>query len=65
MIKNAIDKFIGYFCKIVIKVPDQERANVITGFIVDVDHDIGKIKIESKDGFKNVEIKSIIAIKPK
>ena len=65
MIENTIDRFIGNFCKIVIKDLNDERARVLTGFIMDVDHEKGTVKIETKQGFNYVDIAKIIAIKPK
>ena len=65
MIENIIDKFIGNFCKIVIKVPNDEKARVVTGFIIDVDRESGIVKIETKKGLNSIDIKKIVAIKPK
>jgi len=38
---------------------------VVTGIVKDIDHDEGFITIESKQGLGILNIKSIVAIKPK
>ena len=60
-----MDKLIGKYCKIVTKEPGEEKANVVTGIVKDIDHDEGFITIESKQGLGILNIKSILAIKPK
>ena len=62
---RCVDKLIGKYCKIVTKEPGEEKANVVTGIVKDVDHDEGFITIESKQGLGILNIKSILAIKPK
>ena len=62
---RCVDKLIGKYCKIVAKEPGEEKAGVVTGIIKDIDHDEGFITIESKQGLGILNIKSILAIKPK
>jgi len=62
---RCVDKLIGKYCKIVTKEPGEEKANVVTGIVKDVDHDEGFMTIESKQGLGILNIKSILAIKPK
>ena len=62
---NIIDKCIGKYCKIVTKEPGEEKANVVTGIIKDIDHDEGFVTIESNQGVNCLNIKTIVAIKPK
>ena len=65
MAENILNKCVGRYCKIVTKEPGEEKANVITGIIKDIDHDGGFITIESKQGLGMLNIKTILAIKPK
>ena len=62
---NIMDRCIGRYCKIVTKKPGEEKASVVTGIVKDIDHDEGFITVESNQGFGILNIKSIIAIKPK
>lgn len=62
---NIIDKCIGKYCKIVTKEPGDEKANVVTGIIKDIDHDEGFVTIESNQGINCLNIKTIVAIKPR
>ena len=62
---NIMNRCIGKYCKIVTKEPGEEKANVVTGIVKDIDHDEGFITIESKEGTGMLNIKSIIAIKPR
>lgn len=62
---NIIDKCIGKYCKIVTKEPGDEKANVVTGIIKDIDHDEGFVTIESNQGVNCLNIKTIVAIKPR
>ena len=62
---NIIDRCIGKYCKIVTKEPGEEKANVVTGIIKDIDHDEGFVTIESNQGVNCLNIKTIVAIKPK
>ncbi|UCD13277.1 MAG: hypothetical protein JSW60_06885 [Thermoplasmatales archaeon] len=65
MARNIMDKCIGKYCKVVTKEPGEERANVTSGIIKGIDHDGGFITIESKQGLGILNIKAIVAIKPK
>ena len=62
---NIMNRCIGKYCKIVTKEPGEEKANVVTGIVKDIDHDEGFITIESKQGVGLVNIKTVIAIKPR
>jgi len=62
---KCVDKMIGKYCKIITKEPGEERANVVTGIVNDVDHESGFIMIESEQGVGCLSIKTIVAIKPK
>ena len=44
---KCVDKMIGKYCKIITKEPGEERANVVTGIVNDVDHESELIMIES------------------
>ncbi len=37
MVKRYMEKLVGKYCKIVTKEPGEERANVVTGILEDVD----------------------------
>ncbi|MCK5261551.1 MAG: hypothetical protein KAJ44_05180 [Thermoplasmatales archaeon] len=65
MTRNIMDRCIGRYCKIVTKEPGEEKAIVVTGIVKDIDHDGGFITIESKQGLGMLNIKTIVAIKPK
>ena len=65
MRKNTIDRFIGKYYKIVTKESGEERANVVVGTVKDVDHNDGFLLIESNQGTSCLNIKTIVAIKPK
>ena len=60
-----MDRFIGKYCKIVTKESGEERANVVVGTVKDVDHNDGFLMIESNRGPCCLNIKTIVAIKPK
>ena len=62
---KCVDKLIGKYCKIVTKEPGVKKATVVTGIVNEVDHEAGFIMIESSQGVGCLNIKSIIAIKPK
>ena len=62
---NIMNRCIGKYCKIVTKEPGEDKACVVTGIVKDIDHDGGFITIESKQGTGLLNIKSIIAIKPR
>jgi ribosome maturation factor RimP len=61
--QRSLDRFIGEYCKIVTKEPGGTKASVVTGFVKDIDHDF--ITIESSKGLGVLNIKSIVAIKPR
>ena len=61
---SSIDRLIDKYCKIVIKEPSEERAHVIFGMVIDIDHDSGLMIIESNPGLKYLKIETIVAIKP-
>jgi hypothetical protein len=65
MKKKAMDKFIDKYCKFVICEPGEERAKVISGILREIDYKDGFIVLESKDGEGLINIRSIVAIKPK
>ena len=65
MKRNIIDGLIGKYCKIVTKEPGEERAYVVNGMVKDIDHDAGFIVIESDQGPGCLNIKAIVAIKPR
>jgi hypothetical protein len=65
MKENNIDRLIGKYCKIVAKEPGEKRSHVVTGLVRDIDHDAGFIMIESTQGVGFLNIKSIVAIKPR
>jgi len=65
MEKKCMDRLIGRHCKIVTKEPGEDRAYVYTGMVKDIDQDAGFIIIESEQGPDYLNIKAIVAIKPK
>ena len=62
---KCVDKLIGKYCKIITKEPGEERSNVVTGIVNDVNHESGFIMIESEQGVGCLSIKTIVAIKTK
>ncbi len=64
MEKRCMEKLVGKYCKIVTKEPGEERANVITGILEDVDYKDGFILVDSSQGLGCLRIETIIAIKP-
>ncbi len=62
---KCVDKMIGKYCKIITKESGEDRANVVTGIVNDVDHESGLIMIESEQGAGCLSIETIVAIKPK
>jgi len=62
---KCVDRLIGKYCKIVTKEPGVKKATVVTGIVNEVDHEAGFIMIESSQGVGCLNIKTIIAIKPK
>jgi flagellin-like protein len=59
-----MEKLVGKYCKIVTKEPGEERANVVTGVLEDVDYKDGFILVDSSQGLGCLRIDTIIAIKP-
>ena len=62
---KCVDRLIGKYCKIVTKEPGEKKATVVTGIVNDVDREAGFIMIESIQGVGCLDIKTIVAIKPK
>lgn len=65
MTKQCVDRLIGQYCKIVTTEPGMEKGTVVTGYVQDIDHKNGFLVVESQHGVGCVNIKSIIAIKPR
>jgi len=65
MKKDSVDKLIGKFCKIVTNEPGAEKPNTVTGMLLDFDQDSGFVVIESAKGVFYLDIKTIVAIKPR
>jgi ribosome maturation factor RimP len=65
MEKKCMDRLIGKHCKIVTKEPGEERTYIVTGMVKDIDQNAWFIIIESKQGPNSLNIKAIVAIKPK
>ena len=65
MKKNTMDRFIGKYCKIVTKESGEERSHVVIGTVKDVDYNDGFLLIESNQGTSCLNVKTIVAIKPK
>jgi flagellin FlaB len=64
MEKRYMERLVGRYCKIVTKEPGEERANVVTGILEDVDYKDGFILIDSSQGLGCLRIDTVIAIKP-
>jgi flagellin FlaB len=64
MEKRYMERLVGKYCKIVTKEPGEERANVVTGILEDVDYKDGFILIDSSQGLGCLRIDTVIAIKP-
>ena len=60
---KCVDKLIGKYCKIITKEPGKERANVVTGIVIEIDHDAGFLTIESTQGIGCLNINTIVSIK--
>jgi len=65
MEEKYLGRLIGKYCKIVTKEPGEDKSHVITGLVKNIDHDDGFITIESWQGLGILNIKTIVAIKPK
>lgn len=64
MEKKYLERLVGKYCKIVTKEPGEDRANVVTGTIEDIDYKDGFILIDSSQGLGCLRINTIVAIKP-
>jgi len=64
MEKKYLERLVGKYCKIVTKEPGEDRANVVTGILEDVDYKDGFILIDSNQGLGCLRINTIVAIKP-
>jgi len=62
---KCVDRLIGKYCKIVMKEPGEEKAHVVSGIVKDIDHEDGFVTIESDQGIGCLNIKAILAIKPR
>jgi len=62
--KRYMERLVGKYCKIITKEPGEERANVVTGILEDVDYKDGFILVDSSQGLGCLRIDTIIAIKP-
>ncbi len=62
---KCVDKLIGKYCKIITKEPGRERASVVAGIIMEIDHNAGFLTIESTQGIDCLNIDTIVAIKPR
>ena len=60
-----MNRLIGAYCKVITREPGDKRASVTTGIIKDVDSDSGFLTIESRRGLGVLNIKTIVAIKPR
>lgn len=65
MNEKCVDRLIGRYCKIVTKEPGEEKAKVVAGVINEIDHEAGFLMIESSLGIGCLNLKTVIAIKPK
>jgi hypothetical protein len=65
MKQNIMDRFLGKYCKIVTKEPDEKRAHVSIGSVTDIDHDAEFMIVESDEGSMFLKIDSVVAIKPR
>jgi len=64
MQKRYMERLVGKYCKIVTKEPGEDRANVVTGILEDVDYKDGFILVDSNQGLGCLRIDTVIAIKP-
>ncbi len=60
-----MERLVGKYCKIVTKEPGEDKASVVTGILEDVDYKDGFILVGSSQSVGCLNIKTIIAIKPK
>jgi flagellin FlaB len=64
MEKRYMERLVGKYCKIVTKEPGEDRANVVTGILEDVDYKDGFVMVDSSQGLGCLRIDTIVAIKP-
>ena len=64
MERKNMERLVGKYCKIVTKEPGENRVNIVTGYVEDVDHNDGFILVDSPQGLGCLRISTIIAIKP-
>jgi len=64
MEKRYMERLVGKYCKIVTKEPGEDRANVVTGILEDVDYKDGFILVDSSQGLGCLRMDTVIAIKP-
>jgi flagellin FlaB len=62
--KKYMERLVGKYCKIVTKEPGEDRANVVTGILEDIDYKDGFILVDSSQGLGCLRINTIVAIKP-
>ncbi len=60
-----MERLVGKQVKIVTKEPGEDRANVVSGILEDIDYKDGFIIVDSKQGLGCLRINTIIAIKPR
>ena len=65
MKKDIIDKFLGKYCKIIMKELDGEKTHAITGVISGFDQYDGSIVIDSARGIFYLKVDIILSIKPR
>ncbi|RLF43108.1 MAG: flagellin [Thermoplasmata archaeon] len=65
MEKRYMDKLVGRYCKIVLKEPGKEKASVVSGILEDIDYEAGFVIVDSDQGLGCLNLKSIVAIKPR
>jgi ribosome maturation factor RimP len=58
-------RFVGKYCKIVIKEPGEQKVHTIIGVITEIDNKAGFLIIETEQGTAVLSIQTIIAIKPR
>ena len=64
MKKKKINEFLGEKCRIFIEESGKERIHVNTGIICDFNRRTGSVKVQSNHGTFQLNIKSILTIKP-
>jgi len=59
-----MERFVGKYCKFITKEPGEDRVNVVSGTLEEVDYCDGFIIVNSYQGLGCLRIDTIIAIKP-